>query len=50
MKKRQPKEQPQDSFWREVFEREMAEMMNDPNLSDEETAELVRQVYLPDDE
>lgn len=50
MKKRQPKQPPQDSFWREVFEREMAEMMNDPNLSDEEKAELVRQVHLPEEE
>jgi hypothetical protein len=50
MKKRQLKADRQESPWREIFEREMEEVRTNPNLSDEEKAELVRQIYLPDEE
>jgi hypothetical protein len=50
MKRQQPETSPQDSPWRQIFEQEMEEVTNNPNLSDEEKAGLVRQIYLPDEE
>ena len=50
MKQRQPNEQAQSPPWRHLLERDIAEMMSDPRLTDEEKAELLRQLELPKEE
>jgi hypothetical protein len=49
MRQQQPNKHPQDSPWRHLLERDIAEMMTDPHLSDQEKAELLRQLELPED-
>ena len=50
MKQQQPNEHPQDSPWRHLLAHDLAEMMAEPGLTDEEKAELLRQLELPEDE
>jgi hypothetical protein len=50
MRQQQPSEPLQNTPWRHLLEHDIAEMMADPRLTDEEKTELLRQLELPDQE